>query len=58
MIDSCEEGWVDHVIAFIDKFYRRERRTAVRVDALNHLGVIVAENSLTHEVTTNAHNVL
>ena len=50
MIDSCEEGWVEHVVAFIDKFYRKERRTAVRVEALNYLGRIVAENSLTHEV--------
>ena len=49
---------MDHVIAFIDKFYHRERRTAVRVDALNHLGSIVAENSLTHEVTTNTRDVL
>ena len=50
MIDSCEEGWVEHVIAFIDKFYRQERRMAIRVEALNYLGRIVAENSLTHEV--------
>ena len=50
MIDSCEEGWVEHVIDFVDKFYKREKRTAVRVEALNYLGNIVAENSLTHEV--------
>ena len=50
MIDSCEEGWVEHVIAFIDKFYKREKRTAVRLEALNYLGSVVAENSLTHEV--------
>lgn len=56
MIDSCEEGWVEHVVAFIDKFYRRERRTAVRVEALNYLGRIVAENSLTHEVIASAKN--
>ena len=56
MIDSCEEGWVEQVIAFIDKFYRRERRTAIRVEALNHLGSIVAENSLTHEVRTSIIN--
>lgn len=56
MIDSCEEGWVEQVIAFIDKFYRRERRTAIRMEALNHLGKIVAENSLTHEVRTNTIN--
>ena len=51
MIDSCEEGWVDQVIAFINKFYKREKRTAVRIEALNYLGSVVAENSLTHEVS-------
>lgn len=56
MIDSCEEGWVEQVIAFIDKFYRRERRTAIRVEALNYLSSIVAENSLTHEVITSTVN--
>jgi hypothetical protein len=50
MIDSCEEGWVERVVAFVDKFYRRERRTAVRIEALNYLGTAVTENSLTHEV--------
>ena len=51
MITSCEEKWVENVISFVDKFYRRERRTAVRVEALNYLGSVVAENSLTHEVS-------
>ncbi len=53
MIDSCEEGWVERVVAFVDKFYRRERRTAVRVEALNYIGTAVTENSLTHEVISH-----
>ena len=50
MIDSSELGWIDQVIAFMDKFYQKETRTAIRVEALNYLGKVVAENSLTHEV--------
>ena len=50
MIESTEDGWVDKVISFMDKFYLRETRTAVRKEALNYLGSVVAENSLTQEV--------
>ena len=50
MIESTEEGWVDQVISFMDKFYLKETRTAVRKEALNYLGSVVAENSLSQEV--------
>lgn len=50
MIDSTEYGWIDQVVGFMDKFYRRETRTAIQKEALDYLGNVVAENSLTHEV--------
>lgn len=50
MIETTEDGWVAQVISFMDKFYRRETRTAIRKEALNYLGSVVAENSLSQEV--------
>ena len=50
MIDSTEHGWLDQVRHFMDKFYHKEKQTPVRMEALNYLGSVVAENSLTHEV--------
>ena len=50
MIDSSAHGWIDQVIDFMDKFYQKETRTAVRKEALSYLGNVVAENSLTQEV--------
>ena len=86
MIDATEQGWVQKLAGFMDKFYRygleeditckqafsrslsfspssltpppsspplprREVRTAVRIEALNFLARVLAENSLLHEAS-------
>ena len=82
MIDTTEQGWVQKLVGFMDKFYRygleeditcilaskpslslphpssflpplprREVRTAVRIEALNFLVRVLAENSLLYEVS-------
>ena len=50
MVDSTEHDWINQVRQFMEKFYRTEKRTTVRIEALNYLGSVVAENALTHEV--------
>ena len=47
---TAEGGWVEQIISFMDKFYRKETRTAIRKEALNYLASVVAENSLSQEV--------
>ena len=50
MLDSLVPGWVGQVTEFMERFYRTETRTAIRIEALNFLASLLTDHRLAHEV--------